>query len=700
MNSGLRLNLQEDINELHQLSGPGKLYTFQKTDSFLHRGNFSTCIETPKNFEDGEIIKSIVGTFVNGTIHGNAKVTFLGGNTNILTFNFGVPHGLNRVFNSNKSLLLVEILSKGSPIGNAWINYNEKIYLYDYRHSNDTLRDKKIDTYHTIVFNPRDSTFLGGTYPRFLDNLYNVYTPKFLNFHGKSDDCVKILDWKKSEPHKELIYSLENSKIIPDTPSDDFFSDSSSLSPPERLIKFKKYLLVNKTIFGHLYQKFMSPVDEDIKVPLLTDIKGVKGHKAYEGVLRGEKVMFTHHRGLLDENNLLHGNTWLKISSENQSRDLIFNTTISYLALQFRHGQILDEMICIGFEDGRFGYAKLVSQTLHGSLLIHGAVPVLPIKHVKKHIIQDTGSVILHYENGRNTGPFWIGMFGLGALTGSLNESGYVSGESIAYLYPDMETSYIGKFEDKIMKEAYLGDVSDVSFDSGPIPLLKFKMSSEMEGEPFYYEPPTNGSIGAGPYVLDPYDQKRVYLSDAGEFGEGVHVKKDMAVGEVACLYNYHIYYPEDRAFHSKSCTQNLTKSDDERRHCIKYSLAIQYLDAAMNIPPEKDIPGMFLPTLGMKLNHKFYDSHASFLDFESPRWGIVSSIGLYFKSIKKGEQLFVDYGYSSPGAFPADFPWFWELKNKVDQEIKEKEKLEQSKALKKLKKRKKKKNQGVQDPK
>ncbi|CAB4056849.1 unnamed protein product [Lepeophtheirus salmonis] len=167
---------------------------------------------------------------------------------------------------------------------------------------------------------------------------------------------------------------------------------------------------------------------------------------------------------------------------------------------------------------------------------------------------------------------------------------------------------------------------------------------SELEKRPFYYDPPTNDSIGAGPHILDPYDQKRVYLSDAGEYGEGVHVKVDMEVGDIACLYSYHMYYPPDTEAYKASCSMNTSKSDEYRRHCSKYALGMQFVDATLNIPPEKR------PS-------------------RNP--------------IKKGEQLYVDYGYKVKSPFPYDFQWFWDLKDKVDEERNKKE-LEKKKTLRK----------------
>ena len=47
----------------------------------------------------------------------------------------------------------------------------------------------------------------------------------------------------------------------------------------------------------------------------------------------------------------------------------------------------------------------------------------------------------------------------------------------------------------------------------------------------------------------------------------------------------------------------NSTKSNDDRRHCVKYSVDLEVKDAKIIIVPEYDKPGMFIPSLGPKVN-------------------------------------------------------------------------------------------------
>ena len=45
-------------------------------------------------------------------------------------------------------------------------------------------------------------------------------------------------------------------------------------------------------------------------------------------------------------------------------------------------------------------------------------------------------------------------MEGGGHLHGKVNSEGLISGDNIAYIYPDGETALLGKFEDRVMIEA------------------------------------------------------------------------------------------------------------------------------------------------------------------------------------------------------------------------------------------------------
>ena len=60
------------------------------------------------------------------------------------------------------------------------------------------------------------------------------------------------------------------------------------------------------------------------------------------------------------------------------------------------------------------------------------------------------------FKNGQASGHFWVEMEGGGHLHGEASPNGLISGDSIAFIYPDGKTALLGNFEDRIMKEVRL----------------------------------------------------------------------------------------------------------------------------------------------------------------------------------------------------------------------------------------------------
>ena len=51
----------------------------------------------------------------------------------------------------------------------------------------------------------------------------------------------------------------------------------------------------------------------------------------------------------------------------------------------------------------------------------------------------------------------------------------------------------------------------------------------------------------------------------------------------------------------------------------------------------------------------------------DHPRWGIIPCL-VSSRDIASGEELYAYYGYKD-ASFPLDFPWYFELKRKVEKE-------------------------------
>ena len=212
-----------------------------------------------------------------------------------------------------------------------------------------------------------------------------------------------------------------------------------------------------------------------------------------------------------------------------------------------------------------------------------------------------------YYKNGYAYETFWVGMLGgppNGHLHGSIHSlDGRISGSNISYIYPDMETAFVGRFENRTMKEAKYSKVIEVKCDENGLPYVS-KFSKETSAI-FFYDPPSNISFGGGPNrVMDPLERNMVDLqvSSIANSGQGVFTKKDVEASMVISLYVGYVYDAQQMKIYEKNCSENVSKTDNERRHCNKYAAYIDYTNQMINIPPEIDSPAIFFPTLGQKV--------------------------------------------------------------------------------------------------
>ena len=206
---------------------------------------------------------------------------------------------------------------------------------------------------------------------------------------------------------------------------------------------------------------------------------------------------------------------------------------------------------------------------------------------------------------------FWAGMVGgipNGFLHGRISPiDNTITGNNISYIYPDMETSLLGRFKDLMMKDAQESTILGVDCNENGMFYVNNYLRPDPSSPRFYYEPPSNISYGSGPPgVMDPYERKWLELKPANnlKMGEGLYSKKDFERGELVSSYNGFVYGKTNGEYdiYDKECVSNSTKSDDERRHCVKYMIRLNTKNAYMTIPPEHDLLNTFMPSLGGKV--------------------------------------------------------------------------------------------------
>lgn len=114
----------------------------------------------------------------------------------------------------------------------------------------------------------------------------------------------------------------------------------------------------------------------------------------------------------------------------------------------------VDDGVLVQTEKGRIGHG-LISRLRNGRL--HG--PVRAFGRVTNDQHSDCGAIIRggqlafvgFYEDGAPVGHAWRGLVGDAWIHGQVDAKGEFTGESIAYVYPDMKTAFVGRFKDGIM---------------------------------------------------------------------------------------------------------------------------------------------------------------------------------------------------------------------------------------------------------
>ena len=105
---------------------------------------------------------------------------------------------------------------------------------------------------------------------------------------------------------------------------------------------------------------------------------------------------------------------------------------------------------------------------------------------------------------------------------------------------------------------------------------------------------------------------------------------------------------------------------DPQRWIATKYHGGVQECGFTITIPHWLGATSHYRATLGHKLNHQFEPNCEYGGKLDSPRFGFIRAFHTN-KDIKKGEELFISYGYpveSGP-------PWYTELYNKTVEEHK-----------------------------
>ena len=252
----------------------------------------------------------------------------------------------------------------------------------------------------------------------------------------------------------------------------------------------------------------------------------------------------------------------------------------------------------------------------------HGYYREFGPRYSMKNILRSAG----RYYRGVLRGLHWVGHYDNSGFTvGRVDDEGELTGDDIAYIYPDFKMAIKGKFIEGELIEGYQCDLIGCYEDHG----MMVPVFSEPTGPAYEFENPSIKNIAMHPLLRDPWEDSRIYVSQSQlpQGGEGLFAKKDLAAKEVAALYN---------GIKFKSSTyaaDHMPRSD--------YRIRLNG-DYDMDIPKGYHLTSQYCATLAHKANHSF-KPNVEWTLYEHPRFGLIRGLTTVVP-VKQGEEILVNY--------------------------------------------------------
>jgi len=230
------------------------------------------------------------------------------------------------------------------------------------------------------------------------------------------------------------------------------------------------------------------------------------------------------------------------------------------------------------------------------------------------------------YYRGVPRGWWWFGHYeGSGWTVGKMDKTGELTGDDIAYIYPDMKMALKGRFEKGVLVRGQICELIGC-YEENDVFIPVF---SQPSGQTYEFEAPSIRNIAKHPLLRDPFEEQ---LCEVGESrlpqgGEGLFAKRDLAAKEVASLYN------GIKVKTGTYASEHMPRSD--------YRIRLNG-DWDMDIPKGYHQLKQYCATLAHKANHSF-TPNVEWGIFEHPRFGLIRSLRA-IRDLKKGDELLVNY--------------------------------------------------------
>ena len=193
-----------------------------------------------------------------------------------------------------------------------------------------------------------------------------------------------------------------------------------------------------------------------------------------------------------------------------------------------------------------------------------------------------------------------------GSVIGTVDSEGRLTGDDIAYVYPDKETALIGQFEDGQLVRARAAKLEETTGSGGELKLPKISYRTDYP-ENICFDVSSHDVLSLQPLLCDVYEQDRVYVKKSlvESAGEGLFAKIDLEADEVASFYNG-VRLSHDEVDSRDWSVNGNTLSLDE--------------DTVIDVPAEYASTDIYCATLGHKANHS-KDPNCKYDVFYHPRY-------------------------------------------------------------------------------
>ncbi|XP_028314817.1 histone-lysine N-methyltransferase SETD7 isoform X1 [Gouania willdenowi] len=229
-----------------------------------------------------------------------------------------------------------------------------------------------------------------------------------------------------------------------------------------------------------------------------------------------------------------------------------------------------------------------------------------------------------HKDNVR-CGECWLYNPDGGCVFGAVNKDGEMTGNSLAYIYPDNFTGLYGSFVDAELIQA---EVAQIVFGQDEKPRFKTSHNSPK----YSYDKSTSSCIATHALLPDPYESLRVFVANSKikGAGQGLFAKVDVEPDTVMAFYN------GVRITHSEV---------DSRDWALNGNTISLNEDTVIDVPQPFDQLDRYCASLGHKANHSF-TPNCKYDPFVHPRFGPIKCVRT-LRAVQKGEELTVAYGYN-----------------------------------------------------